>query len=100
MIGEGPAREPAQDVLVTVRLLNAANAHDARLTTTPLIVTARDGSGRTIASRRYTSVLIPMRGGVWNALWLRNATCGGKVRIEARFGAQVRRATLNLDCGE
>jgi hypothetical protein len=100
VIGEGPAKEAAQDVLVAVRLLNADGAVDAALTTTPLVVTAKDGRGRVLATRRFTSVLIPMRGGTWNALWLRNATCGGKVRVEARFGAQVRRATLNLDCGE
>ncbi len=100
VIGEGPAKEAAQDVLVTVPLAAAAGAQDARIAAEPLLLRARDGRGRTLASRTISAILIPWRGQVWSALWLRDATCAGKVTIDARLGGQTKRAVLALDCGE
>lgn len=98
VIGEGDAKEPAQDVLVSVRL--KSDGSDGFLTETLLVITARNGAGKIIGQRTVRSILVPYQGTVASALWLPNATCAGKLRIEARFGKQVRTASASLDCGE
>ena len=98
VIGEGDAKEAAQDVLVSVHL--TGNGVDAFLTETPLVITARNGAGKVIGTRSINGVLVPYQGTVSNVLWLQNATCVGKLNIEARFGKMVKKTAVNLDCGE
>jgi hypothetical protein len=98
VIGEGDAKEAAQDVLVTVRL--KGDGVDAILTETPLVITARNGAGKVLATRTVNGVLVPYEGTVSTALWVNNATCAGKLSIEAKMGAQVKRTQVALDCGE
>jgi len=98
VIGEGDAKEPAQEVLVSVRL--KGDGSDGFLTETPLVITARNGAGKIIGQRTVRSILVPYQGTVASALWLPNAICTGKLRIEARLGKQVRTTSVSLDCGE
>lgn len=98
VIGEGDAREAAQDLLVSVRL--KGDGSDGFLTDRPLIITAWDRKGKVIGRRSVNSILVPYQGTVSTALWLPDVTCIGKLSIEARFGNQVRRETVSLDCGE
>lgn len=98
VIGEGDAKEGAQDVLVTVRL--KGNGQDGFMTETPLVITARNTAGKVIGTRTVTGILVPYQGTVATALWVNNATCAGKFKVEAKLGKQVRTATVALDCGE
>lgn len=98
VIGEGDAKEAAQDLLVTVRL--KSNGADGFLTEAPLVITARNGAGKLLGSRSITGILVPYEGSVATALWINNATCAGKLTIEAKLGKEVKRATVALDCGE
>lgn len=98
VIGEGDAKEQAQDVLVTVRL--KSDGSDGFLTGAPLIITARNRAGKVIGSRTVRDILVPYKGTVSSALWLHNATCAGLLRIEARMGKQVKTTTASLACGE
>jgi len=98
VIGEGEAKEAAQDLLVTVRV--KGNGADGFLTETPLVITARNGAGKLLGSRSVTGILVPYEGSVATALWINNATCAGKLTIEAKLGKQAKRATVALDCGE
>jgi hypothetical protein len=98
VIGEGDAKEAAQDVLVSVQL--GSDGSDGFLTDRPLLITARNGKGKVIGTRSASAILVPYRGTVSTALWLRNATCAGKIGIEAQLGKQVRRTSVTLHCGE
>ncbi|WP_088181800.1 hypothetical protein [Sphingobium sp. Z007] len=98
VIGEGEAKEAAQDLLVTVRV--KGNGADGFLTETPLVITARNSAGKLLGSRSVTGILVPYEGSVATALWINNATCAGKLTIEAKLGKQVKTATVALDCGE
>lgn len=96
VIGEGDAKGPATDVLVSVTLRTASEqvSLDA-----PVSVSARAAGGRVLAQRRFSHVLID-RGKAVLFLLLPDATCAGKVTISATLGQQTRNATLALDCGE
>ncbi len=98
VIGEGDAKEAAQDVLVTVRL--KGDGQDALMTETPLIITARNSAGKVIGTRTVTGILVPYEGTVATALWVNNATCAGKFTVEAKLGKQVKKTVVGLDCGE
>lgn len=96
IIGEGSAREPANDMLVTVRLKTDGHQFiDER----PLLVEAR-AQNQHIAYTHATAFLTSDDGFVHVPLWLHDIGCVGELTILARLGDQQRSATVNLGCGE
>ena len=95
VIGEGDAKGPATDVLVSVTLKSASQPSNLDA---PVSVIARTAT-KVLAQRTFGHVLID-RGKAVLFLLLPDATCAGKVTITAALGRQTRNATLALDCGE
>jgi len=96
VIGEGDAKGPATDVLISVTLKTAGEQMNLD---SPVSVSARSGAGKVLAQRTFGHVLVD-RGKAVLFLLLPDATCAGKVTITAALGRQTRSATLALDCGE
>jgi hypothetical protein len=96
IIGEGDAGGAASDVLVTVTLTSPAGQLNVA---TPLLVSARSATGKVLAQRKITNILID-NGKAFEFVLLPDATCAGKVTITATLGQQTRTAALALDCGE
>jgi hypothetical protein len=99
--GEGSAAEPAEDALITVPL-TMPPSDMAAFAPGALTITVRNAAGRTLATRRYPagSILLPVTGRSFAALWVNNLQCAGRIVIEARYAATVQRASLNFACGE
>lgn len=98
IIGEGPAGGAATDLMVDVKLLG--NGTDEQSIDDPLEIWVTDRTGKTLAKRTVAYLLVPYRGAVHNALWLRDVGCAGKLTLNARFRKQLKTASLALDCGE
>ena len=95
-IGEGDAREPANDLLVTARLTVPG---DEANSATPLTLKATGPGGKVLAARTFASMFFK-HGKIAQALFVPNAVCAGKVRFDAVFGAQRKTVTVDLKCGE
>lgn len=98
VIGEGPVDDAATDLLVDVKVLG--DGVDARSVDDPLEIWVTGQRGKTLARRTVPNLLVPYRGALHNAMWLRDVGCGGTLTIHARFRKQVKTASLALDCGE
>ncbi|VWX52222.1 hypothetical protein [Novosphingobium sp. 9U] len=98
VIGEGPVSDAATDLLVDVKVLG--NGIDEQSVDDPLEIWVTDKAGKTLARRSIANLLVPYRGALHNALWLRDVGCAGKLTLQARFRKQVKIASLALDCGE
>ena len=98
VIGEGPAGGAATDLLVDVKI--AGSGSDEQSIDDPLEIWVTDKAGKTLARRVVANLLVPYRGALHNAVWLRDVGCAGKLTMHARFRKQVKTATLALDCGE
>lgn len=96
VIGEGDAKGPATDLLVSVTLRTAGDQMSLHM---PLVLSARTASGKVLAQRTFPHVLIDNGKAVVFVL-LPDATCAGKITIAAVLGRQTRSTTLSLDCGE
>ncbi len=96
IIGEGDAREPADDLLVDVVV--QTGGHD--FIDVPLVIWVTNGEGETIGSRTVRTMLTSDDGVVHNPLWLENVGCAGTLTFNARFRGQHRTAELELACGE
>ena len=111
VIGGGEAEEPASDVLILVEVVGEsgvdmgvwpgqANSPPYGIDG-PLEISARGEDGRVLGRRRFReSILTGDDGSGWKALWLPDATCAGRIQIEARIGDSMRRAEIALNCGE
>ena len=101
-IGEGDASEPADDLLIEVPVLAVVRAGQDGQTNTsvPIVMTAQAG-GKVVGQRTVASTLTSHEGVAYQALWLRNVTCGaGTLSIDVRMGNQRKTATLAFDGGE
>jgi hypothetical protein len=96
VIGEGSAKEPADDVLVGV--LMRSDAPDA-ITTQTLSVTVRKAGGKVLATHAFPGLILS-HGRVVKSILLHDAACAGPVTIEAVYGAQRKVTKLDLACGE
>ncbi len=96
--GEGDAKEPASNFLITVPLRSTTG--DAVSSDTPVVLTIRTAAGKVIATRTSKYDLVPYQGQTYVALWVVDQPCMGKVVVTATYGKQVRRAGFSLDCGE
>lgn len=98
--GEGDAKEPAEDLLVSVPIQMPVG-HDIGVSSeVPLTLTVRTKGGRLIATRTFSYVSIPYRDPVWSPLWVNNIQCVGLIVATAVWEKQKRSATISLDCGE
>lgn len=93
VIGEGGAKEPAQDILVSA-VLKSGNAEDLTGKLTLAVI-----SGRKLLSRHTFHGGLMKHGQLVQSILLHDATCG-TIRIEARYGTQRKAATLDMPCGE
>jgi hypothetical protein len=96
VIGEGNAAEPAADVLVSA-VLSSGNLEETAQQ--PLTLTVKTAAGKIIAQRTFRHILTE-HGRVVKSLLLPEATCAGKLDIEADFGSQRKVESVSLDCGE
>lgn len=101
IIGEGAAGEPADDLLVSVKVepLVKPAGNEGIFSDQPVVVTAT-ANGKVVAKRTFTSTLTNDGGVSWKGLYLRDIGCSGTLRIEAVAGRQRKVATLQFDCGE
>jgi hypothetical protein len=96
IIGEGDAREAAEDMLVTVRLHGKPEAQAFP----PVLIEARNGKGKLVGSRKAEPYLTDIDGRAHVALWLHGIGCAGRLTVTVRMGKAVRKSAVDLDCGE
>lgn len=96
IIGEGDAEEPADDLLVSVKLSFPEEEGNSE---GPLRVEVSDAKGKVLASRRYGALFFSRKRTV-ETLLVPNATCAGRLKVTARLGKQVKTAEVALMCGE
>jgi hypothetical protein len=96
MIGEGDAKQPANDLIVTVVL--SADRKDVNADT-PLSVVVKGKQGRIIAQRVFKDLFFKGDRLV-KALFAPDAACLGHITIDAALGKESRTAAIDLDCGE
>ena len=96
--GEGDAKEPASNFLVSVPLKSTTG--DAVSSETPLTLAVRNAAGKVLATKTSKYQLVPYQGQTYVSLWLNDAQCAGKITVTATFGKQTKRAAFSLDCGE
>ena len=101
VIGEGESGEPADDLLVQIKIepLNRADAADELYSGQPITLTATAG-GKVVGKRTFTGTLIPARGAAWKAMYLTDVGCSGDLKIDVVSGKQRRSAKLTFNCGE
>lgn len=101
IIGEGGAGEPADDLLVSVRVepLVKPAGNEGIFSAQPVVVTAT-ANGKVVAKRTFTGTLTNEAGVSWKGLYLRDIACSGTLKIEAAAGRQRKVATLQFNCGE
>lgn len=96
MIGEGDAKQPANDLVVSVAL--TSDRVEANVAT-PLTLTVTRANGRVVAKRTFKSLFFK-NGKLVKALFVPDAACLGKATIKAVVGAEKRLTNVELDCGE
>jgi hypothetical protein len=103
MIGEGDAEEPADDLMISVKMITATpgTAQDNhKFVDSPVEIVARDIKGKILGRRVHDTVLTSYEGTEHKVLWLSDVTCAGEIKVTATFEKQTRSATLSLGCGE
>ena len=100
IIGEGPSGGAARDLVVAVAigLTKSAEVGTDQVKPLQIVVTTKDG--KPVAKRTVSHMLLPYRGSVWTALYIFEVGCAGSLLVTARMGDQVRKARLDMDCGE
>lgn len=99
VIGEGESGEPADDLLVSVRIEPVVQGNDEVYSSQPVTITAT-ADGKVLGKRTFTGTLIPAKGAAYKALYLRDIGCAGDLKIDVVAGKQRRRASLAFHCGE
>jgi hypothetical protein len=95
-IGGGMADEAADDLFIFATV----SANGEVFSDLPVTITATDGEGSLLGTRRFGSVLTGESGKAHLPLYLRDVGCAGEIRIRATMGAQLRTAKITLHCGE
>jgi hypothetical protein len=96
VIGEGSAREPASDVLVSVVLVSDAEQATGEGVLTILV---RDAKGKVLATRRFDGLFINAHRAVRSVL-VPDASCAGPVTIEATWAGRTKKTDIDFACGE
>lgn len=101
VIGEGSAEEPADDALVVVPILNGPDGSGGEgFAEVPLMIRVVDAKGKVLGMRKTGAVFTGAGGRDHLALWLKDVTCAGPIRIEASLGAQKQQTSFAFNCGE
>jgi len=98
--GEGDAKEPAEDLLVSVPIQLPTGSDIGVNSERPLTISVRTKSGKLLGSRTIAFISIPSQGPVWSPMWVNNVQCAGPIIVTAVWGTQRRSAAISLDCGE
>lgn len=98
--GEGGAKEPAEDLLVSVPIQLPPGRDTGENSELPLTISVRTKAGKLLASRTFSYVSIPYKDPVWSPLWVSGIQCAGPIVATATWGTQRRTAAISLDCGE
>jgi hypothetical protein len=98
--GEGYAKEPAEDLLVSVPIRMPPGSDAGENNEVPLTISVRAKSGKLLASRKFDFISIPYKDPVWNPLWINGVQCAGPIIATATWGKQRQTAAISLDCGE
>ncbi len=96
VIGEGSAKEPATDVLVSAVV---GGVKDEENSTRPLTITVKDKKGKVLGQRTFSNMLIGEPGLV-KSLLLRDAACAGPITIEVSFNGVHKKTSIDMACGE
>jgi len=96
IIGEGSAREPADNMLVTVKLKTDGEQF---IGNQPLSLVAKSDDGVNFEGVEE-SYLTSDSGVVHIPFWIQNAGCAGNLEITARVGKAVKEIKIALHCGE
>ncbi len=94
IIGEGSAKENANDVLVTAVIIGP----DQFNTTIPFVIEAKRKNGTKIGQRIIQNMLLEKN--TLRSLILYNVGCEGTIVLTAKFGKSVRTEKIELPCGE
>jgi len=94
VIGEGSAKEPADDLLVSA----VVSGPGQWTLTTPLVITVRGENDKVLASRTITNGFADKT--FVRAVMAKDVACVGPIQLEARLGKSVRQETLNMACDE
>jgi hypothetical protein len=96
IIGEGEAKAPADDVLVTVHLGAIPSSRFE-----PISIIAKDGTGKIVGKRNAVVHSSPdEEGKAVVSLMLYDVTCAGRLTVTARMGRSSSTNTADLACGE
>lgn len=95
-IGEGSAKEPANDMLVSVVLKSSDN--EANIDR-PVTLIVKDDKGKVIGKRVFEIGFVKNHQLV-ESLLLTNISCAGNLKIEATYLKQKKTATVAMNCGE
>jgi hypothetical protein len=96
IIGEGPASEPANDLLLLIEV-RAGGRHSAGV---PLYVIAHGYKNRVVVERTFRHLLTPTNGRMWKAVLLRDIGCEGRLSIDVSLGQDKANRVLQFRCGE
>jgi hypothetical protein len=94
IIGEGSAKENANDLLVTAVIVGPGQ-HNLR---SPLKLIARDESGKLISTRTIEDILVEPK--TYRSMLLHEVGCVGTISLTAQLGQSVRTEEVQLGCGE
>jgi hypothetical protein len=98
IIGEGSAEEPANDLVVAVRLASLDGTE--KYVAAPVKLAVRNVKGKVIGSRTWKGVLVSKDGAAVLPLWLNDVGCVGELKFTARYNGKTKTGHLALDCGE
>lgn len=96
IIGEGDVEENANDALFTVHVRTTGEQNVDQ----PLLLTATDKAGKTLAQRTFKSILTSKEGDAVLPLWVRDIGCAGTVVFSARIGTERQSFSIDFPCGE
>lgn len=95
-IGEGAAKEPADDMLVSVVL---SSVNDEEVVTAPITLIARGDKNKVLGKRVFRGAFLKHHRVVLPLL-LTGIPCAGAMTVEASYAGQKKSAKVNMACGE
>lgn len=96
IIGEGDAKEPANDLLIMVEVKGSGGEENIA---TSLKIVARGEGGKLLGQRSHKD-LLATDGRFWKALLLHDVGCAGTIEIVASIGRSSKYSKVELACGE
>lgn len=97
IIGEGDAKEHANDMLVLIRMQADKFTDDPeKLVSSPVSVTVANAK-KVLASRTWADVLTSEKGIAVLPLWVRDVGCAGDIYIKATFNGRVKSGHLSFN---